>query len=502
MNNQISMNTGSVKSFFSSKTERWVLALSLSFLLVNLAAIVLKENYYLSLLPVFLGLVYLYFFSVETIFLIIAFTSPLAINLSDWDARLAVSLPTEPLMAGLLLIFLLKSLYELNKWKAFLRNPITIAFLIYFVWLAFSSFTSQMPLVSWKFFVSHLWLIVPMYFFGTRLFFLKESTQRNFIIVQFIALTFVAIYTLVRHAGYNFGDDESHWVMQPFYKDHAIYGSAIALFIPVMFFLFTDKKYNFTQKFFLMASIVVLILALLFSYSRAAWVGFAIAIGIGVIVLFRIKFKVIIVGVLILLLGGLFFQSQIMHRLEKNKQDSSEDIVENIESISNISTDASNLERMNRWNCAFRMAADYPVYGTGPGTYQFLYAPYQFSYEKTVISTNAGTLGNAHSEFLGAMAETGIPGMLSVGFLVFSVFFYGFHTYSRLRRIDRSKARFVLGLLLGLVTYFTHAFLNNFLDSDKIAIPVWGFVAIIVANGLALDNKSREKETTSGEIAD
>lgn len=496
------MNTGSVKSFFSSKTERWVLALSLSFLLVNLAAIVLKENYYLSLLPVFLGLVYLYFFSVETIFLIIAFTSPLAINLSDWDARLAVSLPTEPLMAGLLLIFLLKSLYELNKWKAFLRNPITIAFLIYFVWLAFSSFTSQMPLVSWKFFVSHLWLIVPMYFFGTRLFFLKESTQRNFIIVQFIALTFVAIYTLVRHAGYNFGDDESHWVMQPFYKDHAIYGSALALFIPVIFFLFTDKKYTFTQKFFLITSIVIMTLALLFSYSRAAWLGFFIAIGIGFIVLFRIKFKVIIVGFLFLLLAGFFFQTQIMHRLEKNKQDSSEDIVENIESISNISTDASNLERLNRWNCAIRMAADHPVCGTGPGTYQFLYAPYQFSYEKTIISTNAGTLGNAHSEFLGALAETGIPGMLIVIFLVFSIFFYGFQTYSKLRKTDREKARFILGLLLGLVTYFAHAFLNNFLDSDKIAIPVWGFVAIIVANGLAIKQKSKVKEVTKEKNTD
>ena len=487
------MNTGSTKSFLSSKIERWVLVMSLIFLLINLAAIVLKENYYLLLLPIFLGLVYLYFFSVETIFLIIAFTSPLAINLSDWDMQLSVSLPTEPLLAGLLLVFLLKSLYELNNWKIFLRNPITIAFIFYFVWLALSSITSQIPLVSWKFFMSHLWLIVPMYFFGTRLFFLKESTQRNFVIVQFVALTFVAIYTLVRHAGYNFGDNESHWVMQPFYKDHTVYGSALALFIPVLFFLFTDKKYNLTQKFFLMASIVVLIVALLFSYSRAAWLGFVIAIGIGFIVLFRIKFKVIIVGFFVLLLVGFFFQTQIIHKLEKNKQDSSEDIVENIESISNISTDASNLERLNRWNCAFRMAADYPLCGTGPGTYQFLYAPYQFSYEKTIISTNAGTLGNAHSEYLGAMAETGIPGMLSVVFLVFSIFLYGFKTYSKLRKIDRGKARFVLGLLLGLVTYFTHAFLNNFLDSDKIAIPVWGFVAIIVANGLALNDNTKLK---------
>jgi len=330
------------------------------------------------------------------------------------------------------------------------------------------------------------------------LFFLKESTQRNFIFAQIISLSLVAIFTLVRHAGYGFGDDESHWVMQPFYKDHAIYGSALALFIPVLFILFTDKKYTFTQRFFIMLTIVILVLGLLFSYSRAAWLGFFIAVGLGVIVQFRIKFKVLFVGFLGLILAALLFQTQIRHRLEKNKQDSSEDFVENVESMSNISTDASNLERLNRWNCALRMAADHPMTGTGPGTYQFLYAPYQFSYEKTVISTNAGTLGNAHSEFLGALAETGIPGMLIMIFLVFSIFYYGFKTYSHMLRVDKRKARLILGLLLGLVTYFVHGFLNNFLDSDKIAIPVWGFVAIIVANGLSL----KQTDSASSENPD
>ena len=490
------MNTTYPRSLVFSKTERWLLASSLIFLMINLLLIFFFELYYLSLLPVILGVFYLYFFSVEKIFLIIAFFSPLAINLSDWDTRLSVNLPTEPLLAGLLLVFLLKSLYELNRWKAFSNNPISIAFYIYFIWLFFSSVTSQIPVVSWKFFVSHLWLMVPIYFIGTRIFYIKENTQKTVVLLQIVALTIVAVYTLIRHSGYNFGDREGHWVMQPFYKDHAIYGSAIALFIPSIFFFLTDKKYNYTRKLFLFLAFIILLLGLLFSYSRAAWLGFFIAVGIGLIVLLRIKMKILTIVFLSFLLIGLMFKSQIISRLEKNTQDSSKDVVENIQSMSNISTDASNLERLNRWNCALRMAKDYPICGTGPGTYQFLYAPYQFSYEKTRISTNAGTLGNAHAEFLGAMAESGIPGMLSVVFLVFSIFWYGFITYSRLRKTDQSKARFVLGLLLGLVTYFVHAFLNNFLDSDKIAVPVWSFVAIIVANGLACEqqeNKLKEK---------
>jgi hypothetical protein len=35
--------------------------------------------------------------------------------------------------------------------------------------------------------------------------------------------------------------------------------------------------------------------------------------------------------------------------------------------------------------------------------------------------------------------------------------------------------------LLGLISYFAHGIMNNFLDTDKASVPFWGFVAIIVA---------------------
>jgi putative inorganic carbon (HCO3(-)) transporter len=38
-----------------------------------------------------------------------------------------------------------------------------------------------------------------------------------------------------------------------------------------------------------------------------------------------------------------------------------------------------------------------------------------------------------------------------------------------------------LGILLGLITYFIHGAMNNFLDTDKASVPFWGFVAILVA---------------------
>ena len=118
-----------------------------------------------------------------------------------------------------------------------------------------------------------------------------------------------------------------------------------------------------------------------------------LAFAIYLVVLFRIRFKWIATGFIIF--GFIFyvFQNEIFDALEKNKQGTSGNFVEHVQSISNISTDASNLERINRWQSAIRMYEERPVLGYGPGTYQFEYAPFQLSQEKTEISTNAGDRG-------------------------------------------------------------------------------------------------------------
>ena len=156
--------------------------------------------------------------------------------------------------------------------------------------------------------------------------------------------------------------------------------------------------------------------------------------------------------------------------------------------MSNVSTDASNLERINRWKSAIRLFEERPHLGWGSGTYQFNYAPYQNYYEKTIISTNAGNMGNAHSEYLSVLAETGWPGLLSFIVLIGMVFTKAIVLYHKLN--DSQDQAMLMACILGLVTYFTHAFLNNFFDMDKASVPIWAFVAIIVV----LDLKHQQRE--------
>ncbi|MGA0435296.1 MAG: O-antigen ligase family protein, partial [Flavobacteriales bacterium] len=162
---------------------------------------------------------------------------------------------------------------------------------------------------------------------------------------------------------------------------------------------------------------------------------------------------------------------------------------------SNVSSDASNLERLNRWNAALALFEERPIFGWGAGTYQFVYAPFQRSDDRTIISTNNADGGNAHSEYLGPLAEQGLLGLFfSIGFLGFCLHL-GFKIQDRLR--DEEGRVLAMGVFLGLMTYFVHGVLNNYLDTDKASALFWGFFALLVVWDLeSADQRNQRDQVT------
>jgi putative inorganic carbon (HCO3(-)) transporter len=420
----------------------------------------------------------------------IVITTPFSLNVKLKEFGIAVSLPGEPLMAGILILFVLKLLYDIRVEKRILFHPITIALMANLSWITITTITSTMPWVSIKFLLARLWFVICFYYFGILLFKNKKNIQR-YMWAYILPFTIIIFYTLIMHSQYGFTVETANWIMSPFYNDHTIYGAILAMFLPILGYFIYNSEYTFAQKGISFVFLLIFVLALVLSFTRAAWISLAIALSIGAIMYFRINFKLLSLVAIIGL--GLFFvtKDRILMKLEKNRQDSSSNLTEHVQSISNISSDASNLERINRWSAALRMFEKRPSMGFGPGTYAFKYAPFQFSYEKTIISTNAGNKGNAHSEYIGPLAESGVLGLLTFASIVIAIFYSGITLYYKMEK--SSMRALLLAIMLGLVTYFVHGFLNNFLDTDKASVPVWGFAAAIVAIQL-YHYKSHESE--------
>ena len=141
------------------------------------------------------------------------------------------------------------------------------------------------------------------------------------------------------------------------------------------------------------------------------------------------------------------------------------------------------------------MFEERPFLGWGPGTYMFNYAPFQKYSETTVISTNFGDGGNAHSEYLGPLCESGVLGTLSFILIMIFILYRGITLYYQLE--DRRLQMLVMSMLLGLITYFFHGILNNFLDTDKISVPFWGFCAGIIAIDIYQKKRTLSKAKSS-----
>lgn len=463
---------------------------SLLFVVLNLVFIS-YDNYYLFAFPLVLVGLLLLLFAQEYAYWFIIFLTPLSINLDRLDIGFAIALPTEPLLIALLLFFLLKLFQNIRTDTFLLKHPITLAIFFYLTWMLVTSFTSEDPLVSFKYLLARLWFIVPLYFMAFPLY-KKTKNIYRFFWLSITSLSLVIIYTTIIHYKYNFSEEVGRWVMSPFYNDHTAYGMIVALFIPFLLSLFFWSKSSRRIKLLAFSFSVLLFIALYLSYSRAAWLSLVVAIFVFTFLKLKIRFSYLFLFSFLVLLFTVLNQQAISDRLSKNSSQSSENFVEHVESSSNIMTDASNLERINRWKCAIRLFDKRKFFGWGPGTYQFVYGPMQRSDERTIISTNSGDAGTAHSEYLGPLAESGIFGLLAILAVFLSLMYTGFKVY---KKAGTAQIK-LLALIstIALSTYLSHGFLNNFLDTDKASVPFWTLAAIL----LALDwqnQQIKEKET-------
>lgn len=448
--------------------------------------------YYTLAFPLVILIIGLFLTSVENVYFLVAFCTPISIKLMFGNS--GINIPDEPLMLVFLLLFLVKLFKDFDSFRTILKHPITILILINLAWILITSITSTLPIVSFKFLLARLWTVVFGFFWGTIIF-RKPKNIKSFFTAFGLGLCLVIIYTTINHAATGFSQQKSMLVMHPLMDDHTVYSAVCSMvFVYALVLLFSKHSMTtLSTKFILLGFISLCSVGIALSYSRAAVLSLIFAFGFYVLLKWRVKFKTVFISLILLLIITLSFSKQIYETIKYNNAVSGKNFATDIRSISNVSTDESNVERINRWESGYRMFLEKPFFGFGPGTYMFEYSPYQRAHEMTSISTTHGTMGAMHSEYFGPLVESGIIGLL----VIVALFLTYISTLMRVyyRPATSEIKMLALAILLAMLTYFFHGMLNNFLDQDKIAVMFWAMMGMAVA--LDLGNR-RERLTEEG----
>ena len=93
------------------------------------------------------------------------FWAVLPFSVEVYLSSFGTDLPTEPMMLGLTGIAFLVFITNMSTVSLkYMQHPISILIILHLVWMFFTCFFSQSPVISYKFFLAKLWYVIPFFF--------------------------------------------------------------------------------------------------------------------------------------------------------------------------------------------------------------------------------------------------------------------------------------------------------------------------------------------------
>jgi putative inorganic carbon (hco3(-)) transporter len=380
----------------------------------------------------------------------------------------AMQFPTEPIILCTLLFWIPQRIARFP-----LRLPLTAldaAVSALFLAAIFSMTVSSIWLESVKGVLNFGWYLAIGYLM-TVVTITSKTQIRNVMMVMIglaVIFSIFGIILYIQNLGAVVQADFGRQVPEPFFQEHGTY-AAYLMYGLCFATAFGVRPSQSPARWTALVLAIVIIIALIFSGTRAAWVSLAAPVaiigGYHIIRRFHPLKLLAVLAILGLVVYGLY--EYVISGIVSG----------HFMSIGNVESNLSNLERLNRWAAAWNMWLDAPITGHGWAMYQHEYQSFRVMELQTPMSWyNMG----AHQEFLTILAETGL-----IGFLPFMVIFLLCWRNSRAIRRITTDVFFVdasLGLSSAIFAYALHGLFNSYLMFDKIAVPFWvsiGLLAVI-----------------------
>ncbi len=450
---------------------------------------IVGEWYFLAGIPAVALVAYLAVVDFKKIFFLLFFFIPLTVEV--WLPNGTVTdVPTELMMVMMMGIYFL---YVLRQGKAmeagFLKHPITFTLLIHLAWMFFTVVFSEDFVISFKFFLAKIWYITTFFFLAGTLM-REEKDVKTLTWTVLIPLCFTICYVLLRHASYGFSFVDVNRVMYPFYRNKVAYACMLTIFVPFVWFAMHWYKRFSWKWLLLLGALLLMLVGIQFSYTRAAYVTLIMAIGGYYMIRWRLM-KIAIIGASILAI--MFVYGEVKDNAYLDQKPTYEKTIthENFDDLLSATTqgqDVSTMERVYRWVAGGHMVAERPVMGFGPGTFTAFYKTFAVTGFTTYVSANLEGSG-IHCYYLMTAVEQGLVGAIIFIGLVFVVLLKGETIYHQ--TTDPKRRRIVMTAMLTTIVIDGLLLMNDLVETDKIGSFFFLCMALLV--NADLQNR-REKE--------
>ena len=224
-----------------------------------------------------------------------------------------------------------------------------------------------------------------------------------------------------------------------------------------------------------LAAAVIMIIALVFTYSRGAWIGFlGSMIGFGIIIALWLKilrgwsrpkkWGILAVIALIIISAAIFMPEDIKQRattLLEFKEGEFQDMSIQGRLIVNRNT--------------LEMIKDYPILGSGPGTFNILYPKYRDPRLRTFMNAT-------HNDYLQYAEEMGLFGIGS--FILLLVLFFKKNLNLIKNLPDKYLQVLTIGFLVSIGAIAIHGLVDFNLQIPANALLFWIILALSSSIGI------------------
>ncbi len=387
------------------------------------------------------------------------------------------------LLVPLLIITIVVHTLILQR-KRFISDPMIVLLLIYAALILLSSSravnTSLADQRLFEFSKNLLIFLIVINLISSR-YTLRHTAWVLLLVGAFLGT--ISVYQVITSSyGFEFGGfgrikiahiSGSYWkprITGPL-ADANFYAQILLVFVSVAIYRLWDES-SLRLKVISAYALSVLLLAMVFTYSRGGTLALGLVLFLTVIHK-RVKLRNLIFLLLILSLMIIFIPNQFKGRLS-----TLEELIPGRDE-SKIHLDSSFRQRILYMKTAWEMFSDNPFLGVGAGNYSEHYDQYSKQVGSIVSSyEHFGKPRLPHNLYLQIASETGLIGFVIFMSIISLTLWYYYSAYNKFKEgRDYHSASIVISLMFGFVGYLITSL---FLHGDYIRY-FWLLVAIAVA---------------------